>query len=47
MAYQNPDGNIFNFYNSKEEIEIEIEIKIKIKIKIKIFDFQDRKIRFI
>lgn len=43
MAYQNPDGNIFNFYNSKEEIEIEI----KIKIKIKIFDFQDRKIRFI
>lgn len=45
MAYQNPDGNIFNFYNSKEEIEIEIEIKIKINIKI--FDFQDRKIRFI
>lgn len=43
MAYQNPDGNIFNFYNSKEVIEIEI----KIKIKIKIFDFQDRKIRFI
>ena len=39
MAYQNPDGNIFNFYNSKEEIEIEK--------KIKIFDFQDRKIRFI